>query len=133
MKAKKVLNIQRTVVLDKYQLALQLEKLASDHVLCSKAKKETFPIQRLKENYEFIKNVYKMLNLHIKLGIPIHPAGEWLLDNLYIIEEVVKSVLKELTLKKYINFLGLINGKYEGFARIYVLAAEMVAYTDGRI
>ena len=62
-----------------------------------------------------------------------HPAGEWLLDNFYIIEETVKQIQKELTLKKYMNFLGIANGKYKGFARIYVLAAEIVAYTDNKI
>ena len=28
---------------------------------------------------------------------------------------------------------GLKSGKYEGFARVYVLAAEIIAYTDNRI
>ena len=30
-----------------------------------------------------------------------------ILDNLYIIEESIKNICKELTLKKYINFLGI--------------------------
>ncbi len=128
----RILNIQGAV-LDKYQLDLYLEKIASDHVLGKKSAKLTYPIPRLNENYMVIKQVYKMLNEHIKLGIPIHPAGEWILDNLYIIEETVKNISKDLTLKKYENFLGLINGRYEGFARIYVLASEMIAFTDGKI
>ena len=70
---------------------------------------------------------------HIKLGIEIHPAGEWLLDNFYILEETYKTVIKDMTLKKYKNFLGISGGSYEGFARIYVLAAQIVAYTDNRI
>ena len=36
-------------------------------------------------------------------------------------------------MKKYTNFLGIANGPYAGFARIYVLASEIVAYTDGKI
>ena len=28
---------------------------------------------------------------------------------------------------------GLKNGKYEGFARIYVLASEIIGYSDGKI
>ena len=38
----------------------------------------------------------KLLNEHLKLGIKIHSAGEWLLDNFYIIEETVKSIEKSL-------------------------------------
>lgn len=67
------------------------------------------------------------------MGINIHPAGEWLLDNYYIIEETVKMICKELTIKKYKNFVSLASGPYKGFARIYVVASEIVAYTEGRI
>ena len=74
MKNKKVLNIQGAV-LNKYQLESYLEKIASDHVLKDRASLETYPINRLNENYIVIKQVYKLLNEHIKMGIPIHPAG----------------------------------------------------------
>lgn len=132
MKEKRKLNI-KGAVLDKNQLANYLEKIASDHILADKSSKDTYPLPRLKENFFVIKEVYKLLNEQIKQGISIHPAGEWILDNLYVIEEVVKSISKELTLQKYTEFLGLANGRYKGFARIYVLATEMVAYTNGKI
>ena len=132
MKEKRRLNI-KGAILDKNQLDSYLEKIASDHILQEKSNKDTYPIPRLKEDFEIIKEVYKLLNEHLEIGIPIHPAGEWILDNLYIIEEAIKNICKDLTLKKYTNFLGIANGRYEGFARIYVLAGEMVAYTDGKI
>ena len=132
MRAYKFLNIQGAV-LNKAQLESYLEKISTNHNLKVKSDKETYPIPRLLENYEAIKEVYNLLNSHLKLGIAIHPAGEWLLDNFYAIEEIVKAIQKELPLKKYTNFVGLQNGIYEGFARIYVLAAEIVAYTDSKI
>ena len=107
--------------------------LASDHVLKEKSDRNTYPIPRMQENFAIITEVYNLLNEHIKLKIPIHPAGEWLLDNYYVIEETVKSIEKELTLKKYTNFLGIANGINYGFARIYVLATEIVSYTDSNI
>ena len=128
----KILNI-KGALLDTQQLEDYLRKIASGHVLQDKSNKYTYPIPRLKENFEFITEVYNLLNEHIKLKLPIHPAGEWILNNFYIIDETVKTVTKELTLKKYTNFLGIANGPYAGFARIYVLASEIVAYTDGKI
>ena len=128
----KILNI-KGALLDTQQLEDYLRKIASGHVLQDKSNKYTYPIPRLKESFEFITEVYNLLNEHIKLKLPIHPAGEWILDNFYIIDETVKTVTKELTLKKYTNFLGIANGPYAGFARIYVLASEIVAYTDGKI
>ena len=128
----KVLKLDGTL-LDKNQLRKHLEKMASNHDIISKSSKETYPIPNMRENFEFIKETYILLNEHVKLGINIHPAGEWILDNFYIIEETVKQIEKQLPLKKYKKFLGISNGNYQGFTRIYVLASEIVAYTEGKI
>ena len=132
MKTYRMLNT-KGAVLDKYQLESYLEKLASDHVLKEKSDKSTYPIPRMQENFVAITETYNLLNEHIKLKIPIHPAGEWLLDNYYIIDEAVKGIEKNLSLKKYKNFLGIANGVNYGFARIYVLANEILSYTDSKI
>ena len=90
MKEKRKLSI-KGAILDKNQLKDYLEKIASDHILNEKSDRDTYPIPRLKENFFVIKEIYKLLNEQIKQGIPIHPAGEWILDNLYVIEEIVKN------------------------------------------
>lgn len=101
-------NLNRKAVsLDKEQLERHLEKLASDHILEKESSKDTYPIPKVKENFMLIQNVYHLLNEHIKLGIPIHPAGEWLLDNFYIIEETYKTIIEDMPLKKYKKFLGI--------------------------
>ena len=132
MKENKKLKITGTM-LEKSQLEKHLEKIASNHNTMAKTQKDTYPVPQLIENFKTIEEVYNLLNEHLKLGINIHPAGEWLLDNFYIIEETVKQIQKELPLNKYTNFVGIANGEYKGFARIYVLAAEIVAYTDNKI
>ena len=132
LKVNKVLKINGTL-LDKKQLENHLQKVASNHNLNNKSEKNTYPVPQMLENFKIIEQVYHLLNEHLKLGISIHPAGEWLLDNLYIIEETVKQIEKNLSLKKYTNFVGIANGPYKGFARIYVLASEIVAYTDNKI
>ncbi len=96
----KALSIKGTI-LNQNQLEHYLETIAADHNLKNSSDKNTYPIPRLKENFEIITQVYQLLNEHIKLKIPIHPAGEWLLDNYYVIEQTVKSIKQELTLKKY--------------------------------
>ena len=120
-------------ILEKQALEKYLQQLALDNQLTKKSSRETYPIPRLKENFDFISQTYDILNENIRLKIPIHPAGEWLLDNYYIIEETVKGIEKDLSLKKYINYYGIANGQYSGFARIYVLASEIVAYTDAKL
>ena len=132
MKKSKVLNI-RGALLDKMQLAKYIEKAAAEHNTKNGSNKETYPIPILKENYKFIIETYNLLNKHSKMGIKMHSAGEWLLDNFYVIEETVKSIEKELSLSKYKKMLGISNGNYSGFARAYVLAEEIVAFSDCKI
>ena len=120
-------------LLNKQELYSYLEKTSASHVIGSKSDRNTYPIPRMMENYMVIKEVYNLLNEHVKNKVQIHPAGEWLLDNFYAIEEVVKSIEKEMTIKKYKKFVGISKGKYQGFARIYVLASQIVNYTENKI
>ncbi len=132
IKKYKYLSI-KGAVLDNLQLQSYMEKIASNHDVNGKSKKETYPIYRLKSNFKYIEKTYNLLNEHVKLGIEMHPAGEWLLDNFYIIEETYKTVCMEMNLKRYEKFPSITNGIYKNYARIYVLASEIVAYTDNKI
>ena len=125
----KILNIKENV-LNKSELKEHLAKFASDNVVTNFPEKNTYPIPRVKENCEYISLVYTLLNEHVKIGIQIHSAGEWILDNYYIIEKASKIISKNLTLNKYMKLPGLRN---EGFARIYMLANEIISNTDGKI
>ena len=70
---------------NKEDIKKNLEKLAANNIISNRGNLLTYPIKRVKENTKYIFLVYTLLNEHIKIGIPIHPAGEWLLDNYYII------------------------------------------------
>ena len=130
LKLAKFLNIKGATI-DQEQLENYIEKIASEHILQKNSNKDTYPIPNLIEDYKFILETYNLLNKHLKLGIKMHSAGEWLLDNFYVIEETVKSIEKELSLKKYQKMIGLSSGPYNGFARCYVLAEEIVAFSPG--
>ncbi len=132
MEKHKYLNIKGTN-LEKEQLEKYLIQIAEEHVISKNSEKLTYPIEKLRTNYRNILKTYEMLNEHLKLGIKIHSAGEWLLDNFYIIEETIKNIEKNMNLKKYIKLPGLATGKYKGFARIYVLASEITAFSDDSI
>jgi len=128
----KYLNIKGTI-LDNYQLSNYMEKIATNHDTEENSQKQTYPIPRLKDNFKFIEKTYELLNQHAKMGIDTYPAGEWLLDNFYIIEETYKTICLEMNLKKYKEFPKVATGIYKGYARIYVLASEIVAYTDNKM
>ncbi len=63
----------------------------------------------------------------------IAPAGEWLLDNFYLIEEQIRTAKRHLP-KGYSRELPrLLNGPSAGLPRVYDLALEIIAHGDGRV
>ena len=125
----KILQVKNSI-LDKQNLEKYLEQFAADNILITCPDKNTFPLERLIENKKYIELVCKLLEEHIKLKIPIHSAGEWLLDNYYLIEKSVKTIEKNLTLNKYMRLPAIAE---DGFARVYVIANEIISNTDGKI
>lgn len=121
------------ISLNKDQIQDYMQKNAVDYDIQEKSALSTYPIPRLNENFKFIEKTYNLLNEHIKKNITIYSAGEWLLDNFYVIEETVKRIFNTLNTKKYKKFHSIANGEYKDFARIYVLASEIVAFTDSKI
>ena len=97
------LNI-KGVTLDKEQLENYMEKIAANYEISRDCSLETYPVNRLNDNFKFIQKTYTILNEHIKKGISIYPAGEWLLDNFYIIEETVKNINSQLSEKNIKTF-----------------------------
>ena len=91
MKKYQKLDIEGAI-LDEEQLKKHMEKIAIQHTLKQQSDKSTYPIPQMLTNYTLIKSTYNLLNEHIKLGINIHPAGEWILDNFYIVEESVRQI-----------------------------------------
>ena len=128
----RTLNISGAL-LDEKQLLEHIEQISNNHNIKMFSDKNTYPIDSLNQNYKFILETYHILNEHIKLGIKIHSAGEWILDNFYIIEEIVKTIKKELTINKYHKMIGIASGPYDGFARSYLLAEEIISYTDCKV
>ena len=132
MNGDRYLNIKGTN-LELGQLDRYLKQIAEEHVIAKQSDSSTFPIRNLKDNFNNILRTYELLNEHLKLGIKIHSAGEWILDNFYVIEETVQNIKKSLSIKQYTKLPGIASGKYQGFARIYVLASEIVAFSDETI
>lgn len=85
------------------------------------------------ENYNIICKTHKLLESSYELKIPIHSAGQWILDNMYIIEEQyeeIKDVRRSLKSKR----LPVIK-THEGdkYISIFYLAYELVEENTGYV
>ena len=104
------------------------KKLATEYKVNSYSSKKNFPREKIKDDFNTITKAYRFLTESVEKNVPISLAGEWLLDNYYIIEEQVGYILNSLDIKTY-KKLPAINGK----SRIAIICEEFVEYNDGYI
>ncbi len=90
-------------------------------------------LTRLAENEDVLLGVRELLTEAVTANRRITPAGEWLLDNFYLIEEQIRTARKHLP-KGYSRELPcLLNGPSAGLPRAYAIALETISHGDGRV
>ncbi|MGA7578218.1 MAG: glucoamylase family protein [Desulfobaccales bacterium] len=90
-------------------------------------------LKRLAENKVLLIGVRNLLTEAVKANRGITPAGEWLLDNFYLIEEQIRTAKRHLP-KGYSRELPrLLTGPSAGLPRVYDLALETISHADGRV
>ena len=90
-------------------------------------------LKRLDENEEILFRVIALLQNAVQEKTPVMPAGEWLLDNHYLIEEQIRTAKRYLP-KGYSKGLPkLRNGSAIGLPRVYDMALEIISHSDGHV
>src|SRR5512143_995236 len=90
-------------------------------------------LTRLTENEAVLQQACGLLAAAAKANRRIVPAGEWLLDNFYLIEEQIRTAKRHLP-KSYSRELPrLAHGPAAGLPRVYDIALETIAHGDGRV
>jgi cellobiose phosphorylase len=90
-------------------------------------------LTRLAENEDVLTGVYSLLTDAVTASRRVAPAGEWLLDNFYLIEEQIHLAKQHLP-KGYSRALPrLMNGVSAGLPRVYDIAREAISHADGRL
>ena len=106
--------------------------LASAHVLGTANTKNRL-LPRLDDNEQVLIEARRLLAAAVKAKLQIAPAGEWLLDNFYLIDEQIRTARRHLP-KGYSRELPqLALGPSRGLPRVYDLALEVISHGDGRV
>ena len=114
------------------QIEQYAQKLAKSHSLIEGRPSEHL-LEKLAENEDVLLEVHDLLTESAKQSHRIVPAGEWLLDNFYLIEEQIYTAKKHLP-KGYSKGLPqLAKGASQGLPRVYDIAIEILSHSDGRI
>ncbi|MBU3949068.1 MAG: cyclic beta 1-2 glucan synthetase [Proteobacteria bacterium] len=106
--------------------------LANSHTLSTGHPRDRL-LKRLAENEGILIGVHNLLTEAVKASRRITPAGEWLLDNFYLIEDQIRTARRHLP-KGYSRELPrLLNGPSAALPRVYDIALEMISHGDGRV
>ncbi|MEP7154563.1 MAG: glucoamylase family protein [Betaproteobacteria bacterium] len=90
-------------------------------------------LPRLAVNESILIGVCNMLTEQVAASGRITPAGEWLLDNFYLIEEQIRTAKRHLP-KGYSRELPrLSRGPSAGLPRVYDIALQTISHGDGRV
>jgi len=114
----------------------QMEKygktLAAEHALGEGPAPDQL-LKRLANNEEVLLEVHNLLTETVKAARQITPAGEWLLDNFYLIEDQIRTGKRHLP-RRYSQALPwLYNGQSKGLPRVYDIALGIISHSDGRV
>ena len=106
--------------------------LAGQHRLIQR-KTADLLLARLVDNESVLIDACAMLTEAMHSSRRITPAGEWLLDNYYLIEEQIRTARRHLP-KGYSRELPRLgNGPSAGLPRVYDIALETISHGDGRV
>jgi cyclic beta-1,2-glucan synthetase len=90
-------------------------------------------LQRLEETYGLLLEARETLSEAADDGIDVSPAGEWLLDNFYTVEEHIREIRATLPKGYYRELPELASGPLARFPRVYEIAIELIAHTEGHL
>ena len=122
----------RAELLSAEQMEQHGKTLAGSHRLRSQRAPDQL-LARLAENEGVLLETCNLLTAAVKANRRISPAGEWLLDNFYLIEEQIRTARRHLP-KGYSRELPrLAHGPSAGLPRVYDIALEAISHGDGRV
>ncbi|HVF35491.1 MAG TPA: glycosyltransferase family 2 protein, partial [Candidatus Saccharimonadia bacterium] len=122
----------RARLLSAEQMERQGRVLAQSHRFAT-ARAPDRLLERLVDNHRLLDRACDMLAEAVQARRRLTPAGEWLLDNIYLIEEQIRLAQRHLP-KGYSRELPrLVSGPSAGFPRVYDIALAAISHGDGRI
>ncbi|MEO6894177.1 MAG: cyclic beta 1-2 glucan synthetase, partial [Ginsengibacter sp.] len=106
--------------------------LAARHKLRTGPAKDHL-LKRLADNENTLQEVRKLLTDTIKMKYQVMPAGEWLIDNFYLVEEHIQLAKTHFPKNYSENLPQLVGDGTSGLTRSYDLVLKIISHSDGRI
>ena len=117
------------------RLAEKASRLARSLSIADGAKTRGRPslLRRLRESERILKWTEASLSASAELHQSFGLSTEWLLDNAYLIQEQINDIRKSLPERYYKELPVVAGGRQAGLPRVYRIASEIVAESDGAL
>src|SRR5512134_3389948 len=115
--------------------AERLEQLAESiarHPVAEREEATPELLARIRDNGRVLLRCYRALAAVIHEARLTMPAAEWLVDNFYIVEDVLNEVRVDLSPSIYRELPALLEGRLRGSPRVVELAWTYIEHTDSR-
>ena len=90
-------------------------------------------LAKLTDSERVLRDVRRTLLRATGRGLDISPAGAWLLDNFFIVVEHAREIRASMPRRYYDTLPKLSTGTLSGYPRVYEIALELIAHTDGQL
>jgi cyclic beta-1,2-glucan synthetase len=90
-------------------------------------------LARLTQTRTLLNDAYARLASGADRDLDVGPAGEWLLDNVHVVQEHIREVHETLPAGYYRELPELADGPLAGYPRVYELAITLISHTEGRV
>ena len=114
------------------QLEQHAKELAAQHHVELKRGPDRL-LPRLADNEEVLLQTYELIRAAGEADRRITPAGEWLLDNFYLIEEQIRLARRHLPKGFSRELPRLMTGPAARLPRVYDIALDLMSHGDGKV
>jgi cyclic beta-1,2-glucan synthetase len=106
-------------------LARNVSELAAEGFSARQTPSRRFP-RRIRDNAKQIALAHRVLSLAVSRNEAVPAEAEWLLDNYYVIEDVVRQIYTHLPRQYYRELPIIQSGPMAGLPRVYTLASKII-------
>ncbi|NEZ46769.1 cyclic beta 1-2 glucan synthetase [Clostridium niameyense] len=121
----------KTINLEKEKIEEYASTMAESYSVVKNKRCKKLILEGLERSYSnIIKNYKYVSSLSDEVTMNV-PAGEWLLDNIFLIEKEYKNIKGSMPPSYYMKLPVISHGIKKCYPRIYNIALEMVLNSDG--
>lgn len=115
------------------QLEALAEQLAKSHTISSRPEEKKYLLDRLQNQEKLLRQAYQHFIQISEASAAISYAGEWILDNYYIIQQAIRQIREDMPRRYYRQLPKLGASPMEGYPRVFALAWKFIDQADYHI